>query len=320
MDNKLNQLYKKALITGGGGFIGSHLVDALLAEGLEVVCVDNYITGNPDNVAHNKNNPNFVECVCDITNYRDMQACFDGVDLVFHQAALGSIPRSIKDPLNTHSNNVNGFANVIELAMRNNVKKFIYASSSSVYGDDKTLPKTEDVIGTPLAPYGLSKLANELYAKVFSRTYGMDCIGLRYFNVFGPRQNPLGEYSAVIPRWISQLKNREAVEIFGDGTTSRDFTYVKNVVQANILAAELPFSEGRHEVFNIACGKITSLRELFEILVSIISPGKKYEPVYQDFRKGDIHCSVASIEKAINIMGYHPTIELQSGLHLTAEE
>jgi len=252
---------------------------------------------------------------------RDPAACrkaCEGVDIVLHQAALGSVPRSIKDPASTHNTNVDGFFNMILAAKDGGIKRFVYASSSSVYGDEPNLPKREERIGKPLSPYALSKLINEQIAQIFARTYGFRSIGLRYFNVFGPRQDPEGPYAAVIPRWFDALSRGESPVIFGDGKTSRDFCFVANAVQANILAATTDNNDAWNQAYNVACGKQTTLEELFRMIrdaVSELHPeAAKIEPKYEDFRPGDIRHSLADVGKAEKLLGYEILFEVQKGL------
>jgi UDP-N-acetylglucosamine 4-epimerase len=256
---------------------------------------------------------------------RDIETCreaCEGVDIVLHQAALGSVPRSIKDPEATHATNVDGFFNMILAAKDAGIERFLYASSSSIYGDEPNLPKVEDRIGKPLSPYALSKLVNEQTAEVFARTYGFRSIGLRYFNVFGPRQDPEGPYAAVIPRWFSALAKGERPVIYGDGKTSRDFCFVANAVQANILAATAEKDEAWNQVYNVACGKQTTLEELFAMIRNTVAENfpeaAAIEPLYQDFRPGDIRHSLANVEKARLLLGYEPEFHVKEGLDFSA--
>ncbi len=285
---------KKILITGGAGFIGSHLVDALLKNGNKAVVLDNFSTGFRTNLSEAEKNPDFTLIEGDIRNMEDCRKAVEGCDYVFHEAALGSVPRSIAHPEETADVNVRGFVNIITAAKDAGVKRFIYASSSSVYGDNPDEIKTENRIGKPLSPYAVSKRCNELYAENFAHVYGLEVIGLRYFNVFGPRQNPDGPYAAVIPKFIKALQNHEQPVIYGDGSTSRDFTHIDNVVSANLLALEADTS-ACNEIYNIACGESTTLNELFDILSAKIY---KTIPVYEPARKGDIAHSQADITKA----------------------
>lgn len=301
------------LITGGAGFIGSHLVEYLLKYGARKVQVlDNLLTGLPANVDMFRSNDRFEFINGDI---RDEQICLeacDGIDYVLHEAALGSVQRSIEDPILTHSINATGFLNVIRAAKEKGVRRFVYASSSSVYGDHPALPKKEDHIGQPLSPYAVSKHSNELYAHVFASNYGMQVIGLRYFNVFGPRQNPEGPYAAVIPAFIRDIRNGNAPVIYGNGSQSRDFTPVENVVQANIKALFAEDPESLDQVYNIAFGSQYTVLQLFEIIRKI--SGANLSPKYEDSRKGDIVHSHADISKAERLLGYRPSIDLEHGL------
>jgi UDP-N-acetylglucosamine 4-epimerase len=306
------------LVTGSAGFIGSQLVEQLLRLGQQVVGLDNFATGHRANLEEVERSVGpqawrqhrFIEAsIVDPAGCRE--ACRD-VDIVLHQAALGSVPRSIADPVPTHQTNVTGFVNVLVAAREAKVQRFVYASSSSIYGDDTTLPKVEGVTGEPLSPYAASKQANEMYADVFARCYGMQTIGLRYFNVFGARQDPAGAYAAVIPRWIRAILTGEPVEVNGDGDTSRDFCYIANVVQANLLAALTDEPRALNEVYNIAVGENTSLNRLLEILRMLLAA--EFQPVYRPFRAGDVRHSLADISLARERLGYAPTHTLASGL------
>ena len=326
---KLVENSRRWLITGVAGFIGSHLLEGLLRQGQEVVGLDNYATGTPENLAQVKESVTeaqwkqfgFIEG--DITTLKDCDRACSGTDYVLHQAGLGSVPRSIRDPIATNQTNVTGFLNMLVAARNCGVKRFVYASSSSVYGDNPDLPKRESVIGAPLSPYAVTKSVSESYAGVFARAYGMSAVGLRYFNVFGPRQDPNGPYAAVIPRWIAAMLDNRPITIFGDGSTSRDFCYVENVVQANILAATTAGLSG-HEVFNIAVGARTTLNELFWMvhrLLSLHCPHLKgYQPRYEDFRPGDVRHSQADISKAGRLLGYEPAFTIEKGLESLLEE
>ena len=256
----------KILVTGGAGFIGSNLCEKLLQDGHEVVCLDNFSTGKPENIQLFFSNSKFKLIVGDIRNISDCNNAVDGVDYVFHEAALGSVPRSIKDPITTNSVNIDGFLNMLVASRDVGVKRFIYAASSSTYGDSASLPKVEDIIGKPLSPYAITKYVNELYADIFSRTYGMECIGLRYFNVFGRKQNPDGAYAAVIPLFVKKLINHESPVINGDGEYSRDFTYIDNVIQMNLLAMSVENEEAVNTVYNTAYGERTTLNQLVSYL------------------------------------------------------
>lgn len=309
---------QKVLVSGGAGFIGSHLIDRLLADGNQVVCLDNFATGRINNLEEALRHPDFQLIEGDIRNYDHCQAAVKGTSYVFHHAALGSVPRSINNPIATNEVNVNGFVNVITAAKEANVKRFIYAASSSTYGDHPGLPKTENLIGQPLSPYAVSKYVNELYAQVFGQVYGMETIGLRYFNIFGERQDPEGAYAAVIPRFIKALINKESPVIYGDGKHSRDFTYVKNAVQANLLAASTTKPAAINQVFNIAYGEATTLTQLAENIIRLLAV---HHPELSDVqlqygpeRAGDIKHSLASIEKAQKLLGYAPAYNIEKGL------
>lgn len=308
----------KILVTGGAGFIGSNLSEELLRRNYKVRCLDNFATGHFKNIESLLTNPNFELIVGDIRNIEDCQKAVDGVDYVLHEAALGSVPRSIKDPITSNSVNVGGFLNMLVASRDAKVKRFIYAASSSTYGDSKTLPKVEDVIGKPLSPYAITKYVNELYADVFSKTYGLECIGLRYFNVFGRRQDPNGAYAAVIPLFVKQFMNHESPVINGDGEYSRDFTYVDNVIQMNILAMTTSNSDALNTVYNTAYGERTTLNQLVHSLKEILA---EFDPEignvdikYGSNRAGDIPHSLASIDKAKNLLGYNPEYSLRKGL------
>ena len=305
------------LITGGAGFIGSNLVDYLLKYGAQKVKVlDNLSNGYFENIQPFVSNPKFEFIEGDI---RDYNTCFNSmmdVDFVSHQAALGSVPRSINDPITSNDVNISGFLNILT-AVKNNsqIKRLVYAASSSTYGDSKKLPKIEGNEGSPLSPYAVTKLVNEIYAEVFSRVYDLHTIGLRYFNVFGPKQSPDNPYAAVIPLFIKAAIEKKSPIIFGDGKTSRDFTYIENVVQANIKALLNDEPLIKHEVINIACGESNSLIKLWEVLKSV--SGSKDDPIFSEERKGDINASLANIDKAKNLIGYKPTIFFEEGVRLT---
>jgi UDP-N-acetylglucosamine/UDP-N-acetylgalactosamine 4-epimerase len=310
------------LITGVAGFIGSNLLEQLLRLDQKVVGLDNFATGHQRNLDEVLgNNPDkahlFTFVKGDICNLEDCRSAADGVDYILHQAALGSVPRSISDPIATNRANIDGFLNMLVAARDAKVKRFVYAASSSTYGDHPGLPKVEDRIGNPLSPYAVTKYVNELYAKVFSNTYGIETIGLRYFNIFGRRQDPQGAYAAVIPKWIMQYVAGEAIKINGDGETSRDFCYIDNAVQANILAATAA-SSAANTVYNVAVNDQTTLNQLFGYiesrLIAKLSNLKKIAPVYQDFRAGDVRHSRADIGKAQNNLGYEPSHTIQTGL------
>lgn len=322
--SEFNQLQgKRILVTGGAGFIGSNLCDNLVASKANVICLDNYSTGKEENIAELFDKPNFQWIKADITNYNSCLEATKGVDYVLHQAALGSVPRSIKDPLTTNKVNIEGFVNMLNASVKNQVKKFVYAASSSTYGDSKALPKVEDVIGSPLSPYAITKYANELYAKVFSDIYGIETIGLRYFNVFGKRQDINGPYAAVIPKFIAKLKAYEQPVINGDGNYSRDFTHVDNVVQMNLLALTKGLSSGSSAIFNTAVGERTTIVSLFEKIKSSLSyydaKVAHIAPLFGETRAGDVPHSLASIEKAKKILGYQPTVAIDEGIQKTVK-
>jgi UDP-N-acetylglucosamine 4-epimerase len=309
---------KKILVTGGAGFIGSNLCDALLELDYSIVCFDNFSTGKVENIQHLFRNKNFRLTVGDIRNADDCRKACENMDFVLHEAALGSVPRSVKDPLTTNDVNVSGFLNMLIAARDAQVKRFVYAASSSTYGDSQTLPKTEDVIGKPLSPYAITKYVNELYADVFAKTYRMECIGLRYFNVFGQRQDPDGAYAAVIPLFIKKLIRHESPVINGDGEYSRDFTYIRNVIQMNLLALATENPDAVNTVYNTAFGERTTLSQLVSCLKEYLS---EYDPeiagieaVYGPTRAGDIPHSQASIEKAKKLLNYQPQYSLSQGL------
>ena len=319
LQRALKRRPRKWLVTGAAGFIGSHLVETLLRLNQRVVGLDNFATGHAANLNNVRVNVTaaqrrafrFIEG--DITNVKDCQRACRGVDLVLHQAALGSVPRSFADPLGTHAPNTTGFLNVLQAARKAKAQRVVYASSSSVYGDVKSSPKVESITGTLLSPYAVSKMVDELYAQVFSSGYGQELVGLRYFNVFGPRQDPAGAYAAVIPRWTQELFCNKQTEIYGDGKTSRDFCYVANVVQANLLAATAKAAAGN--VYNVAVGPRTTLNQLHRQLCKLT--GSKAKPVHQEFREGDVRHSLASIRAAKRDLGYAPTHTLEQGLALT---
>lgn len=302
---------KNFLVTGGAGFIGSNLVEYLLKYGARKVRVlDNFSTGSHKNIETFKNNPAFELVEGDIRNFDDCKRAVENIDYISHQAALGSVPRSIMDPLTTNEVNIGGFLNMLVASRDAHVKNFIYAASSSTYGDHPGLPKVEDTIGSPLSPYAVTKYVNELYASVFSKTYGFHTIGLRYFNVFGPKQNPKGPYAAVIPLFIEAALKGEVPYINGDGETSRDFTYIENVVQANIKA--LMADLNHHEVVNIAFGERTTLNELWANIAMQI--GLDLKPDYREERVGDVKHSLADISKANDLIGYEPEISVVDGI------
>ena len=309
---------KSILITGGAGFIGSNLCEYFLSKGHQVTCLDNFATGHRHNLKDFMENPNFRLIEGDIRDLSDCQKAVQGVDYVLHQAALGSVPRSIKDPVTTNDVNVSGFLNMLVAARDAKVKRFVYAASSSTYGDSQGLPKVEDVIGKPLSPYAITKYVNELYADIFSRTYGLETIGLRYFNVFGRKQDPKGAYAAVIPKFVMQLMQLESPVINGDGNYSRDFTYIDNVIQMNELAMTTQNPAAVNTVFNTAYGDRNTLNNLVDYLKEFLSA---YNPKIADVaidhgpnRAGDIPHSLASIDKAKTLLGYDPKFSLQQGL------
>lgn len=304
------------LVTGGAGFIGSNIVEYLLKyNAKKVIVLDNLATGFEENLKPYLSLQNFQFIKGDICKIDDCNKACIGVDYVFHQAALGSVPRSIKNPIATHNVNATGFINVLLAARDANVKRVVYASSSSVYGDSKILPKVENQIGKQLSPYAVSKMTNELYGEIFAKTYNMEIIGLRYFNIFGPRQNPQGEYAAAIPLFINALLNNTAPAINGDGEQTRDFTFVSNAVQANIKAMFVQNIKTDGEVFNIAVGERVSLNQLIEILKKLIE--KNIQQIYREERSGDIRDSLADISKAKNILNYQPHIKIEEGLKYT---
>ena len=310
----------KVLVTGGAGFIGSNLCEHLLAHDYEVVCLDNFITGKIENLLPllNQYPVTFKLIVGDIRNISDCQKAVEGVDYVLHEAALGSVPRSVKDPVTTNDVNIGGFLNMLIAARDAGVKRLIYAASSSTYGDSKSLPKVEEVIGKPLTPYAITKYVNELYADVFARTYHMDCIGLRYFNVFGRRQDPFGVYAAVIPLFVKKLMAHESPVINGDGEYSRDFTYIDNVVQMNMLAMTSTNPEAVNQVYNTAFGERTTLNQLVGYLKEFLSEFDteiaKVEVVHGPNRVGDIPHSLACIDKAKRLLHYNPQYSMRDGL------
>jgi UDP-N-acetylglucosamine 4-epimerase len=314
---------KRILVTGGAGFIGSNLCEALLNKNSVVICLDNFITGKKENISDFLKNKNFKLIVGDIRNIDVCRKATKEIDFVFHQAALGSVPRSIEDPVTTNDININGFLNILQASKENKVKRFVYASSSSVYGDNKSLPKTEENIGKPLSPYAVTKQVNELYARVFSSVYEMEIIGLRYFNVFGKRQDPEGPYAAAIPKFIKLLLKGKSPVIFGNGLQFRDFTFVENVVSANLLAVTTKNKKALNNVFNVACGKKTTLNELYSILTELLSAFKSdiknISPKYSPERKGDIKESLASIVKAKKILSYKPSQDIKKGLKKSIE-
>ncbi len=317
------------LVTGAAGFIGSHLLETLLRAGQKVTTLDNFATGHQRNLDEVRQlvgeqawqNHRFIQG--DIADPATCQMACEGVDVVLHQAALGSVPRSIATPLVTHQANATGFLNMLAAARDAGAKRFVYAASSSTYGDSPTLPKVEDVIGNPLSPYAVTKYLNELYAQVFQRCYGFETVGLRYFNVFGPRQDPNGAYAAVIPRWIAAMLRGEPCTINGDGETSRDFCFVANAVQANLRAAYAPLAADVPQVYNVAVGDRTTLVQLHrligEMLVSKQAVSAVPEPAFAPFRAGDVRHSLANVDKARQNLGYEPTHDVRAGMAEAAD-
>lgn len=319
---------KKWLVTGVAGFIGSNLLETLLKLNQEVVGLDNFATGYQHNLdevqslVSKEQWARFTFYQGDIRNLEDCQKACSGVDYVLHQAALGSVPRSIADPITTNAANITGFLNMLVAARDAGVKSFTYAASSSTYGDHPALPKVEENIGNPLSPYAVTKYVNELYANVFARTYGFKTIGLRYFNVFGKRQDPNGAYAAVIPKWTAAMIKGEDVFINGDGETSRDFCYIENTVQANILAATVENDEAKNQVYNVAVGDRTTLNDLFYAIKNALAQnGVQYikEPIYREFRAGDVRHSQASVEKIRQKLGYISQYRIGIGVRLAME-
>ena len=321
---KLPTQPKTWLITGVAGFIGSNLLERLLSLDQNVVGLDNFATGHRHNLEQIKAavSPtqwarfNFIEG--DIRKLEDCKQACAGVDYVLHQAALGSVPRSLEDPITTNTANIDGFLNMLVAARDAKVTRFVYAASSSTYGDHPGLPKVEDIIGKPLSPYAVTKLVNEQYADVFARAYGFKTIGLRYFNIFGAHQDPEGAYAAVVPKWTSAMIHNQPVFINGDGETSRDFCYIANTVQANLLAATAEHPDAANQVYNVAVGDRTTLNDLFEAIRATLEPRfphlKDFKPVYRDFRAGDVRHSLADISKAQTLLGYAPSHRIKEGL------
>jgi UDP-N-acetylglucosamine 4-epimerase len=306
------------LVTGGAGFIGSNIVEYLLKfKAKKVRVLDSLITGNYKNIQPFESNPAFEFIEGDITYLDTCKKACDGIDYVSHQAALGSVPRSIKDPARSNEINVNGFLNMLIAAKESTVKQFVYASSSSVYGDEKGLPKVEDKIGNPLSPYAVTKYTNELYAKVFYSSYGLKVIGLRYFNIFGPNQDPNGPYAAVIPLFVDKILKQEEVFINGDGEQTRDFTFVENAVQANIKAMLSENQNAVNNVFNIACGENFTVNQMYHQIEDLLH--RKHAPTYRAVREGDIQDSLANIEKAKTLLGYVPQFSFEKGLAITVD-
>lgn len=319
MNKKFNQLInKKILVTGGGGFIGSNLCERLLEIGSHVLCLDNFSTGKEYNIKEFLEHPNFTFLHGDIRHIEDCIEATKGVDYVLHQAALGSVPRSLKDPITSNSVNIDGFLNMLVAARDNKVKRFIYAASSSTYGDSESMPKVEHIIGNPLSPYAITKYVNELYADMFSKSYGLETIGLRYFNVFGRKQDPNGAYAAVIPKFVNQFMKKESPMINGDGSYSRDFTYIENVIQANLLSLVTTNENAINTVFNVAFGERNTLNDLVYYLkqyLSLLDPEiSNIKVIHGPNREGDIPHSHASIDKAMKYLNYKPQYSLQRGL------
>ncbi len=309
---------KKVLVTGGAGFIGSNIIEKLLTQNNEVICLDNFSTGKKANIEPFFSASSFTMMEGDIRDPETCRKAVKDVDIVLHQAALGSVPRSINDPITTNDVNIGGFLNMLVAAKDEGVKRLVYAASSSTYGDSEQMPKVEEHIGKPLSPYAITKYVDELYADVFARLYDMELVGLRYFNVFGPRQDPDGAYAAVVPKFVSSLIAKESPVVNGDGSFSRDFTYVANVVQANELAATTEKPEAINTVYNVACGERTSLNQLLDHLKNLLS---KYDPAIKDVvvkygppREGDVPHSLASVEKAGRLLGYDPIYKVGDGL------
>ena len=315
---EINIKNKKVLVTGGAGFIGSNLCEALLEKQNKVVCLDNFATGKRENIAGFLNNSLFTLIEGDIRNLEDCLKASQDVDYILHQAALGSVPRSIKDPITSNDVNVSGFLNILVAARDNKVKRIVYAASSSTYGDSQSMPKIEDIIGKPLSPYAITKYVNELYADIFSKTYGLETIGLRYFNVFGRKQDPNGAYAAVIPKFVSQLMAGDSPVINGDGNYSRDFTYIDNVIQANLLSLVTTNPKAINTVYNVAFGDRNTLNDLMGYLKEYLS---SFDPKIASIavvngpnRVGDIPHSHASVQKAKDLLKYNPQFSLQQGL------
>ena len=315
---KKNFAKKRILVTGGAGFIGSNLCEALLNNDNKVVCLDNFATGKRENIEEFLEDPNFVLIEGDIRKLEDCLKATKDIDYVLHQAAIGSVPRSIKDPITSNDVNVGGFLNMLVASRDNRIKRFVFAASSSIYGDSQLMPKVEGIIGKPLSPYAITKYVNELYADVFSKTYGLETIGLRYFNVFGRKQDPNGAYAAVIPKFVSQLMKGETIVINGDGNYSRDFTYIDNVIQANLLSLATNNKKVINTVYNVAYGERNSLNDLMRYLKEYLSDFdskiSKVEVVHGPNREGDIPHSHASIDKAKENLNYNPIFSMQQGL------
>jgi UDP-N-acetylglucosamine 4-epimerase len=308
---------KKILITGGAGFIGSNIAEFLLQNNFKVRVLDNLATGNYSNIEGFLQNENFEFIEGDIRDYDTCLKSCIGIDIVNHQAALGSVPRSVKDPIATNAVNIDGFLNMLTAAKESNIKRFVYASSSSVYGDEPNLPKTENRIGKPLSPYAVTKITNEVYADVFAKTYNMEPIGLRYFNIFGPKQDPNGEYAAVMPLFIKSLMENKAPFINGDGNQTRDFTFVANAVQANFKAMTTQNPEAYNQAYNIALGERFSINEMYNAICKLLD--KDIPAQYRDPRAGDIRDSLADISKAQRLLDYQPQVRFVDGLPMTID-
>lgn len=318
MDFKIKLQDQKVLVTGGAGFIGSNLCEALLENNAIVTCLDNFSTGKKENLDAVINHPNFKLIEGDIRDLETCKSACKDQEFILHQAALGSVPRSINDPITSNDVNVGGFLNMLVAARDAGAKRMIYAASSSTYGDSKTLPKIEDNIGKPLSPYAITKYVNELYADVFKKTYDFDTIGLRYFNVFGRKQNPNGAYAAVIPKFVTQLMNHESPTINGDGEYSRDFTYIDNVILMNLLAITSDNQDAYNQIYNTAFGERTTLNDLVKYLKKYLSEFDskiaEVDIIYGDYRKGDVPHSLASIDKAKKLLNYQPQFSMKHGL------
>lgn len=320
MDSK-----NRFLLTGCAGFIGSNILESLLRKDYTVIGLDNFATGFQYNLNEVKNIvgatkwKNFTFIKNDIRDFAICSQLSKNIDVIIHQAALGSVPRSIADPITSHDVNITGFVNILKAAVDNKVKRVVYASSSSVYGDHPDLPKIEEKIGNQLSPYAVTKYSNELYAKVFSQTYGIETIGLRYFNVFGRRQDPNGAYAAVIPLWFKAILQNEAPYINGDGKTSRDFCYIDNVVQMNILCGLTNNLQALNRIYNVACGEQTTLNQLFIYIRNILNPSSSLLPIYRDFRAGDVRHSLADISAAQNLLNFNPAIKIKEGLQIASD-
>jgi UDP-N-acetylglucosamine 4-epimerase len=315
--------HKTVLVTGGAGFIGSNLCESLLQNGNKVRCLDNLSTGNIDNILDLRDHPDFTFLERDIRDFHACKSACEGVDVILHQAALGSVPRSIHDPITTNSVNIDGFLNILHAAKETGIKRIVYAASSSTYGDSKVLPKVESQIGMPMSPYAVTKYVNELYAHVYGNLFGIETIGLRYFNVFGKNQSPEGAYAAAIPRFVKAFMDHKAPEVHGDGLQTRDFTYIENVVQMNHLAATTTNTNALNQVYNVAFGARTTLLDLIGIIKHALI---KFDPAIADVpvthvasRAGDVRDSLADISKATDLLGYSPSHDLQSGIEAAIE-